>query len=69
MGNTLITIEDYKKTLIKDLNKSFKVVNDIDIEEYVNSFCDKGWVDIKKSYEENLKSCIQYIAIKKAKKR
>ena len=61
-------LDEIKETMLKDLNKSLSVVNDIDIKESVENFCEKGWYDMKKSYKDNLNSCIQYIAIKKSKK-
>lgn len=65
--NTNLT--DVKQTMLDELKKGLKVVNDIDVENGVNSFFMKGGYDANKSYEDNKKSCIQYLAIKKAYKK
>lgn len=62
-------LTDIKQTMLNELKNSLKVVNDIDIENGVNSFFMKGGYNINKSYEDNKKSCIQYLAIKKAYKK
>lgn len=59
-------LTDVKQKMLNELKNSLKVVNDIDIENGINSFFMKGGYNINKSYEENKKSCIQYLAIKKA---
>ena len=59
-------LTDVKQTMLNELKNSLKVVNDIDVENGVNSFFMKGGYDANKSYEDNKKSCIQYLAIKKA---
>ena len=61
-------LNDIKETMLTDLNKSLGVVNDINVKENVENFFEKGWYDMKKSYKDNLNSCIQYMAIKKSKK-
>lgn len=60
---------DVKQTMLDELKNGLKVVNDIDVENGVNSFFMKGGYDANKSYEDNKKSCIQYLAIKKAYKK
>ena len=60
---------DVKQTMLNELKNSLKVVNDIDIENGINSFFMKGGYNANKSYEDNKKSCIQYLAIKKAYKK
>lgn len=62
-------LTDVKQTMLNELKNSLKVVNDIDIENGVNSFFMKGGYNVNKSYEDNKKSCIQYLAIKKAYKK
>lgn len=62
----VLTLEEAKVKILADLKQSLKMVNDIDIENGVNSFFMKNGYDIKKSYKTNIESCIQYIAIKKA---
>jgi hypothetical protein len=58
-----------KQTMLNELKNGLKVVNDIDVENGVNSFFMKGGYNANKSYEDNKKSCIQYLAIKKAYKK
>ncbi len=62
-------LTDVKQTMLNELKNSLKVINDIDIENGVNSFFMKGGYNVNKSYEDNKKSCIQYLAIKKAYKK
>lgn len=62
-------LTDVKQTMLNELKNSLKVVNDIDIENGINSFFMKGGYNANKSYEDNKKSCIQYLAIKKAYKK
>lgn len=62
-------LTDVKQKMLDDLKNSLKVVNDIDVENGVNSFFMKGGYDANKPYEDNKKSCIQYLAIKKAYKK
>lgn len=62
-------LTDIKQTMLNELKNSLKVVNDIDIENGVNSFFMKGGYNVNKSYEDNKKFCIQYLAIKKAYKK
>lgn len=62
-------LTDVKQTMLNELKNSLKVVNDIDVENGINSFFMKGGYDANKSYEDNKKSCIQYLAIKKAYKK
>jgi hypothetical protein len=62
-------LKDIKQTMLTELKNALKVVNDIDVESGVNSFFMKGGYNDKKSYEDNKKSCIQYLAIKKAYKK
>lgn len=61
-----LTIEEAKVKMLADLKQSLKMVNDIDIENGVNTFFMKNGYNTKKQYKTNLQSCIQYIAIKKA---
>lgn len=62
-------LKDIKQKMLTELKNALKVVNDIDVEGGVNSFFMKGGYNDKKSYEDNKKSCIQYLAIKKAYKK
>ena len=62
-------LTDVKQTMLNELKNGLKVVNDIGVENGVNSFFMKGGYDDNKSYEDNKKSCIQYLAIKKAYKK
>lgn len=62
-------LKDIKQTMLTELKNTLKMVNDIDVENGVNSFFIKGGYNDKKSYEDNKKSCIQYLAIKKAYKK
>lgn len=62
-------LTDVKQKMLNELKNSLKVVNDIDIENGINSFFMKGGYNANKSYEDNKKSCIQYLAIKKAYKK
>lgn len=62
-------LKDIKQTMLAELKNALKVVNDIDVESGVNSFFIKGGYNANKSYEDNKKSCIQYLAIKKAYKK
>jgi hypothetical protein len=62
-------LKDIKQKMLTELKNALKVVNDIDVENGVNSFFMKGGYNDKKSYEDNKKSCIQYLAIKKAYKK
>ena len=62
-------LTDVKQKMLNELKNSLKVVNDIDVENGINSFFMKGGYDANKSYEDNKKSCIQYLAIKKAYKK
>lgn len=59
-------LKEIKQTMLTELKNTLKMVNDIDVENGVNSFFMKGGYNDKKSYEDNKKSCIQYLAIKKA---
>ena len=68
MANNL-SLNIAKEQMLNELKNSFKVVNDIDVENGINSFFMKGGYDANKSYEDNKKSCIQYLAIKKAYKK
>lgn len=63
-NNTNLT--DVKQKMLNELKNSLKMVTDIDIKNGVNSFFMKGGYNVNKSYKDNIKSCIQYIAIKKA---
>ena len=62
-------LKDIKQTMLTELKNTLKMVNDIDVENGVNSFFMKGGYNANKSYEDNKKSCIQYLAIKKAYKK
>lgn len=62
-------LTDVKQKMLNELKNGLKVVNDIDVENGVNSFFMKGGYNANKSYEDNKKSCIQYLAIKKAYKK
>lgn len=44
-----------------------KSVVDINFQDSIKKFIEKGGYDFNKSLKENVKSCIQYIAIRKAK--
>lgn len=68
MANNL-SLNIAKEQMLNELKNSFQVVNDIDIENGVNTFFMKNGYNPNKSYEENKKSCIQYLAIKKAYKK
>lgn len=68
MANNL-SLNIAKEQMLNDLKNSLKVVNDIDVENGVNTFFMKNGYNQNKSYEENKKSCIQYLAIKKAYKK
>jgi hypothetical protein len=65
----ILTLNDAKNKLMNELKTSLSMVNDIDVENDVKTFFMKGGYDINKSYEDNKKSCIQYLAIKKAYKK
>lgn len=65
----ILTLNDAKNRLMTELKTSLSMANDIDVENDVKTFFMKGGYDIKKSYEDNKKSCIQYLAIKKAYKK
>ena len=43
------------------------IVNDINFEDSITKFVEKGGYDFSKTLKENVKDCIQYIAIRKAK--
>ena len=64
-----ISLKDIKQTMLNELKTTLSMVNDIDVENGVNSFFMKGGYNANKSYEDNKKSCIQYLAIKKAYKK
>ncbi len=66
MNDVIITEEDGKKKLISVLKTTLKDVTDIDIVEGVTTFVKKGGYIMKDSFQKNLESCIQYLAIKKA---
>ena len=66
MDNVILTEEDAKKKLTSVLKSTLQAVNDIDIVEGVSSFIKKGGYIMKDSFQKNLESCIQYLAIKKA---
>ena len=68
MANNL-SLNIAKEQMINELKNGLKVVNDIDVENGINSFFMKGGYNANKSYEDNKKSCIQYLAIKKAYKK
>ncbi|MBR6517607.1 MAG: hypothetical protein IKT40_12320 [Bacilli bacterium] len=62
------TIEDAEKSIISSIkNHLSKVVTDINFEDSIKSFLKKGGYDFNKSLKENIDSCIQYIAIRKAR--
>lgn len=44
-----------------------KLILDVDFEDACKKFVQKGGYDFNKSLKENVKSCLQFIAIKKAK--
>lgn len=62
-------INDAKSQMINDLQHTLSMVNDIDIKKDVNSFFKKGGYNPNKSFDINKKSCIQFIALKKAYKK
>ena len=68
MANNLsLNIE--KEQMLNELKNSLKVFNDIYFENGFNTKIMKNGYNPNKSYEENKKSCIQYLAIKKAYKK
>ena len=64
-----IEMNEVKHKMLNELTKTLKMVEDIDVENGVKSFFNKGGYNDNKSYEDNKKSCIQYLAIKKAYKK
>lgn len=62
-------LTEFKLKMLNELKKSLSVAEDIDVESGVNSFFMKGGYNLSKSYNDNKKSCIQYLAIKKAYKK
>lgn len=44
-----------------------KLILDVDFEESIKKFVTMGGYEFNKSFAHNLKSCLQFIAIKKAK--
>ena len=62
-------LKEIKQTMLTELKNTLNMVNDIDVENGVNSFFMKGGYNSSKSYNDNKKSCIQYLAIKKAYKK
>ncbi len=67
MANYNIT--EVKEKMLNELKRTLSVAEDIDVEDGVNSFFMKGGYNSSKSYNDNKKSCIQYLAIKKAYKK
>lgn len=68
MAVSINTNEEANKSLIASIQNTIgKLVNDIDFEDACKKFVQKGGYDFTKSLKENVKSCIQFIAIKKAK--
>lgn len=62
------TIEEAKTSLISTIKMTIgKIVNDVDFESSISKYIEKGGYDFSKSLKENVKDCIQYIAIRKAK--
>lgn len=62
------TIEEAKTSLISTIKMTIgKIVNDVDFENSINKYIEKGGYDFSKSLKENVNDCIQYIAIRKAK--
>ena len=70
MAIPITTNEEANKSLLASVQMSIgKLVTDVDFEDACKKFVQKGGYDFNKSLKENVKSCIQYIAIKKAKNR
>lgn len=70
MAISITTNEEANKSLLASIQISIgKLVTDVDFEDACKKFVQKGGYDFNKSLKENVKSCIQYIAIKKAKNR
>jgi hypothetical protein len=67
MANYNVT--EVKEKMLNELKRTLSVAEDIDVEDGVNSFFMKGGYNSSKSYNDNKKSCIQYLAIKKAYKK
>ena len=60
--------DEAKKSLFSTIKLTISnVVTDINFEDSITKFIEKGGYDFNKSLKENVKSCIQYIAIRKAK--
>jgi hypothetical protein len=64
-----IEMNEVKQKMLNELKRTLSVAEDVDVENGVKSFFNKGGYDYNKSYEDNKKSCIQYLAIKKAYKK
>ena len=60
---------DVKQKMLNELTQTLRMVEDVDVENGVKSFFNKGGYNPTKSYNDNKKSCIQYLAIKKAYKK
>lgn len=68
MAVSIVNEQDAFNSLFSTMKMSLaKVVTDINFEESVKTYIEKGGYDFKKSLKENVKDCIQYIAIRKAK--
>jgi hypothetical protein len=67
MANYNVT--EVKEKMLNELKRTLSVAEDIEVEDGVNSFFMKGGYNSSKSYNDNKKSCIQYLAIKKAYKK
>jgi hypothetical protein len=65
----ITTIEEAKKEMLIELKKSLSVATDLDLENGIDTFFIKGGYDMNKSFDINKKSCIQYLAIRKAYKK
>lgn len=57
-----------KKSLLSTIQMTIgNAVNDINFEDSISKFVNKGGYNFQKTLKENVKDCIQYIAIRKAK--
>ena len=57
-----------KKSLLSTIKMTIgNMVTDINFENSITKYVEKGGYDFNKTLKENVKDCIQYIAIRKAK--
>ena len=60
--------KEAKKSLLSTIKMTIgNLVTDINFEDSITKFVEKGGYDFSKTLKENVKDCIQYIAIRKAK--